>query len=124
MEQSAAEANAAHDPKDAATEDLAYVTGVQAYVYGFATVELYRTFNEQTQTADRAHSVRIDVFIHIRRLATPDDAWVVSPSDDIIPNAEWAPFEVEFLFDRGQNFSTLKVEVSLYLHRLNQKKQV
>lgn len=38
------------------------------------------------------------------------DAWVESPSDDIIPNAEWAPFEVDFLFDRGQNFSTLKVE--------------
>ncbi|MEN8006668.1 MAG: hypothetical protein ABFS42_06600 [Candidatus Krumholzibacteriota bacterium] len=38
------------------------------------------------------------------------DTWVVSPENDIIPNAEWAPFEVDFLFDRGQNFSTLKVE--------------
>jgi len=38
------------------------------------------------------------------------DAWATSPSDDIIPNAEWAPWEVEFLFDRGQNFSTLKVD--------------
>lgn len=38
------------------------------------------------------------------------DTWVTSPPDDIIPNAEWAPFEVDFLFDRGQNFSTLKVE--------------
>ena len=38
------------------------------------------------------------------------DAWATSPGDDIIPNAEWAPFEVEFLFDRGQNFSTLKVD--------------
>jgi hypothetical protein len=37
------------------------------------------------------------------------DAWAVSPGDDIIPNAEWAPFEVEFLFDRGQEFSTLSV---------------
>ena len=37
------------------------------------------------------------------------DTWVLSPGDDIIPNAEWAPFEVDFLFDRGQNFSTLKV---------------
>ena len=38
------------------------------------------------------------------------DAWTLSPGDDIIPNAEWAPFEVDFLFDRGQEFSTLKVE--------------
>jgi len=38
------------------------------------------------------------------------DTWVLSPQDDIIPNAEWAPFEVEFLFDRGQNFSTLRVD--------------
>jgi hypothetical protein len=34
----------------------------------------------------------------------------MSPEDDIIPNAEWAPFEVDFLFDRGQEFSTMKVE--------------
>ncbi len=39
----------------------------------------------------------------------PLDAWSLSPPNDIIPNAEWAPFEVVFLFDRGQNFSTLKV---------------
>jgi len=38
------------------------------------------------------------------------DAWTMSPWDDIIPLAEWATFEVEFLFDRGQTFSTLKVQ--------------
>jgi hypothetical protein len=38
------------------------------------------------------------------------DAWTMSPGDDIIPNAEWAPFNVEFMFDRGQEFSTLKVD--------------
>lgn len=37
------------------------------------------------------------------------DTWALSPQDDPIPNALWAPFEVDFLFDRGQNFSTLKV---------------
>ena len=37
------------------------------------------------------------------------DTWVVSPADDLFPNTEWAPFEVEFMFDRGQSFSTLKV---------------
>lgn len=38
------------------------------------------------------------------------DSWVMSPSEDIIPNAEWAPFEVDIMFDRGQTFSTMKVE--------------
>ena len=37
------------------------------------------------------------------------DAWTMSPADDIIPNAESAPFEVEFLFDRGQEYTTLSV---------------
>lgn len=36
--------------------------------------------------------------------------WAVSPPTDIIPNAEWALFEVEFLFDRGSTFSTLSVK--------------
>lgn len=40
----------------------------------------------------------------------PLDAWYDSPPHDIIPNAEWAPYDVEFLFDRGPSFSTLKVE--------------
>ena len=38
------------------------------------------------------------------------DTWVVSPPNDIIPNAEWAPIEVDVMFDRGQSFSTLKVQ--------------
>ena len=38
------------------------------------------------------------------------ETWAISPPTDIIPNAEWALYDVEFLFDRGQTFSTLKVE--------------
>lgn len=38
------------------------------------------------------------------------DAWAYTPGDILIPEAEWAPFEVEFLFDRGQTYSTLKVD--------------
>jgi len=38
------------------------------------------------------------------------DTWQVTPPDDIFPNTEWAPFEVVILLDRGQNYSTLKVE--------------
>jgi len=38
------------------------------------------------------------------------DAWTLSPGEDPFPNTMWAPYEVEFLFDRGQEFSTLQVE--------------
>jgi hypothetical protein len=47
------------------------------------------------------------------------DDWKVSPADDIIPNAQWAPFEVVFLFDRGQNYSTLKVEGTIKFYVTN-----
>jgi hypothetical protein len=40
----------------------------------------------------------------------PQDAWTLSPPDDPIPGAMWAPYDVVFLFDRGQNFSTLRIE--------------
>jgi len=46
------------------------------------------------------------VFSTFRRL----DTWQQTPADDIFPNAEWAPYQVDILFDRGQEFSTLKVE--------------
>jgi len=37
-------------------------------------------------------------------------AWEMSSGDDLIPDTEWAPFEVEFQFDRGQEYPTLNVE--------------
>lgn len=40
----------------------------------------------------------------------PLSTWAISPPEDIIPNALWAPFQVVILMDRGQNWSTLKVE--------------
>jgi len=38
------------------------------------------------------------------------DSWTMSPPEDIIPNAEWAPFDVVFWFYRGQEFSSLRVD--------------
>lgn len=35
--------------------------------------------------------------------------WATSPANDPIPNARNALYSVQFLFDRGQNYSTLKV---------------
>lgn len=35
-------------------------------------------------------------------------SWAVSPPTDPIPNTQWALFDVEILFDRGQTFSPLR----------------
>lgn len=39
--------------------------------------------------------------------------WGLSPANDQIPNAENALYDVVFLFDRGQTYSTLKVQGSI-----------
>lgn len=36
--------------------------------------------------------------------------WEATPNDDIFPNAQSALYEIQVLFNRGQNFSTLRVE--------------
>jgi hypothetical protein len=40
----------------------------------------------------------------------PLNTWQVTPPDDIFPNALMAPFEVVIMLDRGQNYSTMRVE--------------
>ncbi len=40
---------------------------------------------------------------------TSQGNWADSPPTDIIPDSEWALYDVEFLLSRGQTFSTLKV---------------
>ena len=72
-----------------AKENLAYTIGVQAYIYGYATVELYRTFYEQVLDPSRGHSIGINEFNHIRKLTTPKDTWVVTPNNDTLYSRAW-----------------------------------
>ena len=44
------------------------------------------------------------------------DTWAPTDDEDRFPGAEWAPFEVGLLFDRGQNFSTLKVNGTVKIY--------
>jgi hypothetical protein len=44
------------------------------------------------------------VAIHLEKF-NPELDWQVSPSDDPIPNVLFAPYQVEFLFNRGQSYS-------------------
>ncbi len=86
------------NPKDAALaakENLAYTIGVQAYIYGSATVELFRTFFEQAVDPERGHSVGVNEFNHIRKLATPQDTWVVTPNNDTLYSRAWLDISKE-----------------------------
>jgi len=38
------------------------------------------------------------------------DTWQMSPPNDLIPNAEFATYDVDFMFSRGQQFTILKAE--------------
>ena len=40
----------------------------------------------------------------------PLDVWQISPNEDVIPNTMYAPYEIQVFFDRGQNYSTMRVE--------------
>jgi hypothetical protein len=77
------------DPTLKAKEDLAYTIGLHAYLYGYATIELYRTFYEQVLDPNRGHSVGVNEFNHIRKLATPQDTWVVTPNNDTFYSRAW-----------------------------------
>jgi len=51
-------------------------------------------------------------FLEFRALAE----WLPSDDEDNFPGTVWAPFELDLLFDRGQQFSTLKVEGMVKIH--------
>lgn len=87
--------NEKKDPIVQAKEDLAYTIGVQAFIYGYPTVELYRTFYEQVIDPNRGHSIGVNEFNHIRKLATPQDTWVVTPNNDTYYSRAWVDLSEE-----------------------------
>jgi len=82
-------------PIEMAKENLSYSTGVNAYIYGYATVELYRTFYEQVIDPDRGHSISVNEFNHIRKLVSPSDTWVVTPNNDTLYSRAWVDLSEE-----------------------------
>jgi hypothetical protein len=78
-----------------AKENLAYTVGVQAYIYGYPTVELYRTFYQQALDPNRGHSIGVNEFNHIRKLTTPEDTWVVTPNNDTLYSRAWIDLSKE-----------------------------
>jgi len=87
--------NAQENLLEKAKEDLAYTIGTQAYIYGFTTVELYRTFYQQVIDENKGHSVGVNQFNHVRKLATPEDTWVVTPNNDTYYSKGWLDLSKE-----------------------------
>jgi hypothetical protein len=70
-------------------EEHAYTLGVQAYVYGYPIVEMYRTRFQRVQDPKNPARVPLNHFSHARRLRGPDDRGVVSPNNDTLYSSAW-----------------------------------
>lgn len=71
-----------------ARENDAYSIGVQAYIYGLAPVIIERTERAFTSTPGPGHAP-VNQFGHVRHLATPDDAIIVTPNADTLYSSAW-----------------------------------
>ncbi|WP_420450911.1 DUF1254 domain-containing protein [Ilumatobacter sp.] len=80
------------DDHDAA---LAHSLGLQAFVYGFATVELYRVLWNEAVDPDRGHDDGINRFHHVRDVATPADTFIPSPNNDTLYSTAWLDLTAE-----------------------------
>lgn len=65
-------------------EALAHAAGVQAYIYGFPMMDLYRTLWETSFDPQRGHDRTLNEFFDFDRLITAKDTWVVTPNEDTI----------------------------------------
>jgi hypothetical protein len=65
-------------------EAVAYAAGVQAYIYGFPMMDLYRTLWETSFDPKRGHDRSLNEFFYFERLITSKDDWVVTPNEDTI----------------------------------------
>jgi hypothetical protein len=111
-------------PNAQAQENLAYAIGVQAYVYGYPMMDLWRTFWEETLDPERGHDIGLKEFNFSRGLVTPADDWVVTPNNDTLYNRAYfdltaepivltiPPMDRRFWFPLGDMFHNLDASVS------------
>ena len=76
--------SAANSLDMAQDEELAYNIGVQAYLYSFPTMDLYRTLYETSLDPERRSQATINEFDHRRTLSTHETTFVVTPNEDTL----------------------------------------
>ncbi len=78
------------EPFDA-REELAYIVGVQAYIYGYPLVEMVRTCAVVTAVHEPQPNGRapINAFSHCVRPWTHEDRDVVTPANDLLYSMAW-----------------------------------
>ena len=89
------QARAADDAAQKVREDLTYSIGVQAYIYAYPMMDLWRTFYESTLDPKRGHKIGLNHFNFSRKLVTPKDDWVVTPNNDTIYNRAFLDLTIE-----------------------------
>ncbi len=67
-----------------AREEQAYTIGVQAYIYGYPLVEMYRVRHTRVYDPASKNRARLNQFTHGRRLRDHTDTLVVFPNNDTL----------------------------------------
>src|SRR5262249_31688025 len=70
-------------------EEEAYTVGVQAYVYGFPVVEMYRTRFNTVYNPKTKNRTPLNQFRHQRQLLDHTFTSVVSPNSDTLYSSSW-----------------------------------
>jgi hypothetical protein len=70
-------------------EELAYAVGLQAYVYGFPVVEMYRVRYRHVSDPNNPERTPLNRLRHARRLRDHTATAVVSPNNDTLYSSAW-----------------------------------
>jgi hypothetical protein len=68
-----------------------------------------RMFSGDALTDQNGNFIPAVMAISLQGFRRAED-WAVAGPDDVVPGAEWAPYEVDILFDRGQQYSYLRAQ--------------
>jgi len=80
---------AAQDLGADARQIEAFTIGVQAYIYGYPLVEMYRTRDAMALTPENPNYAPINQFGHMRQLLGPEFTDIVTPNNDTLYSTAW-----------------------------------
>jgi len=80
---------AAHEVPTDPRQVEAFTIGVQAYIYGYPLVEMYRTREAMALRPENPNYAPINQFDHMRHLLGPEFTDVVSPNNDTLYSTAW-----------------------------------